>query len=301
MSTAPPSIEIFAPAKINLYLHVTGKRADGYHALDSLVTFADIGDKITLQPMDGLFFETTGPFAHAFSEHDKSVLPDSPNLIIQAIWSLARFANRKPAFSITLEKNLPLGAGIGGGSADAAAVLWGLSRLWDIAPDMNILGDLMMDLGADVPVCFSSRTRYVAGAGETLSQPIEMPEIHAVLVNPLKPCSTKTIFKAYGGDIVAPADRIQKFEDADSLLGYLDDKLNMLTHAAKSEVPEIENCLRQIETTDACELSRMSGSGSTCFGLFKTLKDAQNAERSIREHNPDWWVKATTLGQIERY
>lgn len=297
----PQSFQIFAPAKINLFLHIVGKRSDGYHSLDSLVTFADIGDVISISPMDGFAFYIEGPMANSFDVGERSAKPDSKNLVVRAVWSLARMTNRSPRFSITLGKNLPLGAGIGGGSADAAAVLWGLCRYWKVAPDMNMLRDLLMKLGADVPVCFESRTRFVAGAGENLSAPVTIPEIHAVLIHPRIRCNTKEIFKNYASAFNVPIDRPSGFKDQDSLITFLKTTQNELMPAAVRTAPEIRNALTQLEGTDGCRMARMSGSGSACFGLYATKGEAEKACADIKETNPDWWVRSTVLGQTERY
>ncbi len=301
MSEQQQSLQIFAPAKVNLFLQVTGKRADGYHALDSLITFADVGDVITIGPMEGFAFNIEGPYAGSFGAREKVATPDSKNLVVKAVWTLARMVNRSPSFSITLGKNIPLGAGLGGGSADAAAVLWGLCRYWNIAPEMDILQDLMMQLGADVPVCFESQTRFIAGAGEKLSAPLELPEIYAVIINPGQPCATKTVFQNFAGTFSVPADRPSSFQDQETLFDYLKTTRNDLLPAALKVVPQIQNCLNQLENSDGCAVARMSGSGSSCFGLYKSEKEAEAACTSIKDTNPDWWVRSTILGQIERY
>ena len=302
MTAAPPqSFQIFAPAKINPFLHITGKRSDGLHSLDSLITFADIGDVISISPMDGFSFDINGPMAGSFDEADKSARPDSKNLVVRAVWALARMTNRTPSFSITLGKNLPLGAGIGGGSADAAAALWGLCRYWKIAHDQSMLMDLLMKLGADVPVCFESQTRFVAGAGENLSAPVRIPETHAVLIYPNIHCSTKGIFEHYRSSFNVPAERPAGFKDQDSFIAYLKKTQNELMPAAVRAAPDIRNALMQLEGSDGCRMARMSGSGSTCFGLYDTQEQAEKARETIKETNPDWWVRSTVLGRTERY
>ncbi len=300
-SASNKGFQIFAPAKVNLFLHVTGKRNDGYHALDSLVTFADVGDVIHFAPMDGFAFDIKGPFAGGFNTAEKSALPDSKNLLVRAVWMLARHTNNSPSFSIVLNKNIPLGAGLGGGSADAAAILWGLCRYWNIAPDPSMLKEMMMQLGADVPVCFESQTRFIAGAGEKMSAEIDIPEIYAVLIHPGKPCNTASIFRAYGGDFAIPVDRSTRFKEQSALIEFLKTTQNVLLSCAIKHVPEIQNCLTQLEDGNGCMLARMSGSGSSCFGIYASQEEAASARAAIQETNPDWWVKSTTLGQVERY
>lgn len=302
MTSAPSqSLQIFAPAKVNLFLHVTGKRNDGFHLLDSLITFADIGDIIDLTPSEGFTFDIQGPFAGSFSNAEKSPLPDSKNLLVKAARMLARHTNNAPSFSIVLHKNIPLGAGLGGGSADAAAILWGLCRYWKITPDMNTLKDMMMQLGADVPVCFESQTRFIAGAGEKLGDTVSIPELYAVLIHPAKRCDTKTIFKTYNKPFASPVDRVTGFSDQNACLAFLKTTQNMLLTSAVKHVPEIQNCLAQLEDSQGCLIARMSGSGSSCFGIYDNQEDTKAAQKTLQETNPDWWVKSTTLGQVERY
>ncbi len=291
--TATTIKKVFSPAKINLYLHITGKRGDGYHELDSLVGFVDIGDELKFEPADKLSFKAEGPYGH--------LLKGGYNLVLKAIEAMG--VGYGANFDITLTKNLPVAAGIGGGSSNAAAAIWALY-------DQGIIEDIsspelitkMAELGADIPVCLGCKTTRMQGIGEILSDVPTMPEISIVLANPNKPCSTQEVFANYGNDFTGPAtDMPECFEDFNRLILFLTAQRNDLTSAAKRTVPEISNVLNQIEQQKGCVLSRLSGSGATCFGLFEHEADAEVASIELAEDNPDWWVRAGTLGRPERY
>ena len=260
-----------APAKLNLTLHVTGRRADGYHLLDSLVVFCDIGDVVTLR--DGpLSLTITGPFATGLAAE-----PD--NLCLRA----ARLAGQDAA--ITLEKNLPVASGIGGGSADAAAVL----RALEADPRGTEA------LGADVPVCMAGVPTRMRGLGEVLDPLPPLPALHLVLVNPGKGLSTPAVFKALEQRQNPPMpDLLPGFPDAAALIAFLQDCRNDLQAPAIALMPEIATCL--VALTDAgARLARMSGSGATCFGLFADAAAARAAQATIARAHPAWWVAASGL------
>jgi 4-diphosphocytidyl-2-C-methyl-D-erythritol kinase len=293
--------KVFAPAKINLYLHVTGKRADGYHELDSLIGFVDIGDEVRIAGADDFDFEITGPFASALQGRDIDAGPESRNLVVRAVWGLSRLAGKAPRFKVTLEKNLPLGAGIGGGSADSAAVLWGLLEHWSLPATLEGLNDLMLSLGADVPVCFACETMRVTGIGERLERIPALPEMPVVLVYPGKGCNTKTVFGRFQGEFKGVGALPASFDSSAQLIDFLEGSENMLTQAALAIVPEIENALRALRGQNGCLLSRMSGSGAACFGLFNDMEQAQAAALELAAKNPDWWVQSGWLGRTARY
>ena len=295
------TVSIFAPAKINLYLHVTERLPNGYHALDSLMTFADIGDQIRIEEADEFAFEIDGPFAGAFEGADAKSGPDGSNLVVKAARALAAAASKSLNYKIILTKNLPLGAGIGGGSADAAAVLWGLLSKWDIPKNVPYLDELMVGLGADVPVCFWSRDKRVRGIGEIFDPVDALPEIPIVLVHPGKPCSTPSVFSNFKGTLKTVQAIPDHFENAEDLISFLRNQENDLSEAAQKIVPEIKNILSSLAGQDGCNLDRMSGAGSTCFGLFENENAAQNAAHNIKQDNPDWWVETGTTGLSERY
>lgn len=294
-------LRIFAPAKVNLYLHITGKRGNGYHELDSLVSFTDIGDTIHIENSDQLSFSTCGPFGQAFSASDIETLPHSPNLVIRAVWALARLADINPSVKIRLEKNLPLASGIGGGSADAAATIWGLCEFWNLPRNLPGLKDALVELGADVPVCYTCETARISGIGEIIEPCPELPEIPIVLVNPAKPCPTKDVFRIYSGAYRKQILLPRQHNDITGFIDFLNAQSNDLENAARKIVPEIGNALNALSSDEDCLLARLSGSGATCFGLFETPTQAQNAARKIAADNPDWWVEDGLINHPGRY
>ena len=277
-----------APAKVNLYLHVTGRRADGYHLLDSLFVFAADGDVVTVRPAETLSLRITGPYAGA--------LPDTgDNIVLKAARMLAEKCGREPAVGITLEKNLPVASGIGGGSSDAAAALKALSKLWnaDVAPaDLNAIA---LALGADVPSCLAAEAGQVFGIGEVLTPAPELPPLHLLLVNPNRPVSTPAVFKARDPVFSDPAPFTKKVTDFDAFVAELAKRHNDLSAAACRLEPAVSEVLRALETAPACRLARMSGSGGTCFGVFKTDRDASSCLCEMREKHPDWWFLNTRV------
>ncbi len=291
-----PQVSLFAPAKVNLYLHVTGKREDGYHLLDSLVAFSTVGDALRVEESERFSFHVDGPFALSLSDKERENSADSSNIAVRAAVAVAEAAGRKPDISIHLTKNLPPAAGIGGGSADAAAVVRGLLGLWDLPFDAAFVDRLLRGLGADVPVCFYGRAARIGGIGEILTAVPSLPPLPAVLVNPLKACPTPQVFQSTRLSVRPSAPLPEKFEDTFSLTEFLKKTRNDLTEAAVSLVPDIAACLKALGDTDGCLLGRMSGSGATCFGIFATEKDAVRAAQNIRSAYPGWWVRAGAIG-----
>ncbi|RFU12461.1 4-(cytidine 5'-diphospho)-2-C-methyl-D-erythritol kinase [Rhodobacteraceae bacterium W635] len=272
-------IEQSAPAKVNLSLHVTGQRADRYHLLDSLVVFARIGDRLAVQPSDELSLSIGGDMA-------AGVPPGPENLVLRAAAMLAPGQGAR----IMLEKALPHAAGLGGGSADAAAALRALSRLWNLPlpPVAEIL-----TLGADVPVCLSSAPQRMAGIGESLSAVPPVPPLYAVLVNPRVTVPTGAVFRALSCKD-NPAMGAPDWHDFETFVDWLSRQRNDLQTPAIAVAPAIGTALAALQCEDA-RLARMSGSGATCFGLFETAKGAEAAAASLFATHPDWWVRATPL------
>ena len=296
------ALRILAPAKINLYLHITGRLDNGYHTLDSLIGFADIGDNIKIERADDFAFVIDGPFSGQFDAKTRDASPHSSNLSVQAVWALSRAAQKPPHVKVTLTKNLPLAAGIGGGSADAAAVIWGLCELWDISKTAPYLAELMLSLGADVPVCLQARPAQVGGIGEIINPIPAMQEVPLILANPGVPCPTGPVFAHYNETFRAPLAILPKyFENTESLLKFLHAQHNDLSNAAASRVPEITTVINAMGAQDGVMLVRMSGSGATCFALCETNDAAQNAARALRHEHPDWWIHTGHLGRVERY
>lgn len=261
----------FARAKINLSLHVTGRRDDGYHLLDSLVVFADCGDVVTLAP-GPLSLTVTGPFAAGLSGDD--------NLCLRA----ARMAGMGAA--ITLDKHLPVASGIGGGSADAAAVLRGLARMGAMLPDAT------EHLGADVPVCMAGVPARIQGVGEIVTPLPALPDLALLLVNPGIGVSTPAIFRALTRRANPPLPDLPALRDAAELVGYLRGCRNDLQDTAIALAPVIAEVLAAIGSSGAM-LARMSGSGATCFGIYPDPAQARRAADSLRPTG--WWVRATGL------
>lgn len=299
-----PALHIFAPAKINLFLHVTGQRKNGYHELDSLVTFADIGDTLTLEPASAPALEIIGDHSHAFKETERDSSEQSQNLVIQALLKLAKLTGQSPDIKITLDKYLPLSSGIGGGSADAAATIWGLLKYWDIAPQsLNALDELLIGLGADTPICFHCNSAQVRGIGENITPYRHFPEIPCLLVNPGKACSTKNIFqsipKVYSDTITMPEEGLDTIT---ALCHFLDEKTtNDLQKTAIDLIPDIGAVLNTLQAIPNCKLARMSGSGATCFALFEEETDAKEAQRQLIQGNPGWWIRFAWLNRPGRY
>jgi 4-diphosphocytidyl-2-C-methyl-D-erythritol kinase len=267
-------------AKINLCLHVTGQRPDGYHLLDSLVAFADAGDVITCTAADGLALTITGPQAANLPVTDD-------NLVLRAARAMGRMGA-----AITLEKHLPVASGIGGGSADAAATLRALLRLWNLPlPDPATV----LALGADVPVCLSGQTLRMQGVGEVLTPLPPLPETHILLVNPRVGVATPAVFRALACKTNPPLPEPPRFADAAALAAWLTDQRNDLEPPAITLTPVIATVKTAIAAQSGCLLARMSGSGATCFGLFATAAKTRAAANSLNAAHPDWWITPSRL------
>jgi 4-diphosphocytidyl-2-C-methyl-D-erythritol kinase len=277
----------FAPAKINLALHVTGRRADGYHLIESLAVFTRFGDRISIEPTERDEFSVSGPYAPA-------VPTDETNLILKARDALraASPAGRTPPVSIRLEKNLPIASGIGGGSSDAAATLRGLAKFWDLDADDMALTGIGAALGADLPMCIAGRPLVARGTGDELSPVAGFPALGLVLVNPGAGVSTPAVFSALqrreNGSLPPLPSRV----DFHTLRNWLEATRNDLEDAASSIEPSIGAAKAALMKADA-GFARMSGSGATCFGLFETGNVAKRAAAAIRSRHPSWFVAAT--------
>jgi 4-diphosphocytidyl-2-C-methyl-D-erythritol kinase len=287
------AVRVAAPAKLNLYLHVVGRRDDGYHLLDSLAAFAAVGDELTLTPAADLSLAVDGPFA-------RDLAADDSNLVLRAARALAADSGRKPAAVIRLTKRLPVASGIGGGSADAAATLRGLDRLWGTDLPQERLARIALGLGADVPVCLSGVPSFFGGIGEEIALAGPLPTAHVVLVNPGKPLATAVVFRAraasaIGSRFSAPDRWVTELPDAVALAGMLAKRRNDLTDAATALLPDIADVLTILEQQPACLIARLSGSGATCFGLFANRGEAREAAAAIASTHPAWWVVATHL------
>ncbi len=300
-TTQTKQITVFAPAKLNLYLHVTGRREDGYHTLDSLVAFTDIGDEIKIAPAHDFSFHLEGPFAGHFSARDRDSSPNSGNLAVRAAWEMAEALRKKLDVHLTLKKNVPLESGIGGGSSDAAAVIWGLLSLWSVNRQAPFLDELMIGLGADIPACLTCMSRRMRGVGEILDDPVELPEMPLLLVNPGKGCSTKKVFSVFDGGFRDEIEGIPAFKKKDDLIEFLSLSQNDLTENARSLVPEILDVLGFLNSQAGVRLTRMTGSGASCFALFDKEEETIAAAAAVKLANPHWWVQTGWLGRPQRY
>lgn len=271
-----------APAKVNLWLHVTGRRADGYHLLDSLAVFPALGDRLTARPAERLSLDVEGPFAVALGG-------EADNLVLRAARALAEAHGLSGGAALVLEKTLPPAAGIGGGSADAAAALRLLARLWGV----EIPADLAAPLGADVPVCLAAPApRRMAGIGERLAPPPALPGFWMVLANPGAAIPTPRVFAALARRDNPPAPTLPPIPDFAALVDFLRPLRNDLEDAARTVCPAVA------ETLDAlaeAPLVRMSGSGATCFALHPTGSEARTQAEVIRRARPAWWVAAAPV------
>ena len=281
-------IAVAAPAKVNLYLHVTGRRADGYHLLDSLVAFAGVADEVAVTAADDLSLTVAGPMAAALAG-------EADNIILRAARRLAEAAGVAARARIVLTKRLPVAAGVGGGSADAAAALRGLMRLWGLAPPADELARLGLALGADVPVCLSGRPTLLSGVGETLRPAPPLPPAWLLLANPRTPLATPAVFEARGGAFSAADPLTDPPADARALAGALAARRNDLTAAACALAPTVATLLADLAALPDCLLARMSGSGATCFGLFADRRAAEAAAAALAARRPGWWLAAAPL------
>lgn len=288
------------PAKINLYLHITGKRQDGYHLLDSLIVFTDICDEVTIEKSDTFSLEISGEFAHLVENNEK-------NIVARAAKTMAEECGKNCNIAIKLVKNIPVGAGLGGGSADCAATILLLNDLWQAGFAMQKLMEIGLKLGADVPVFLGKKAAFISGIGENL-QPIEaLPELYAILVYPDKPLATKDVFSAVIPDqngIHQPDNFLPNKADVpllgnkyskDNILSFLQHKHNDLEDSAISLLPEIKDILEGLSVLEGCELARMSGSGSTCFAIFRDKIQAESHINYISQRHPEHWVKICRL------
>jgi 4-diphosphocytidyl-2-C-methyl-D-erythritol kinase len=276
-----------APAKINLALHVTGRRPDGYHLIESLSVFTAFGDQVAVGPAPRDLFTVSGPFA-----------PDIPggvdNLAIRARDALRKIAGAAalPPALIFLEKNIPVSSGVGGGSSDAAAVLRALARFWKLDIDAGVLASIGLALGADVPMCLHARPLVARGIGDVI-QPVEkFPSLALVLVNPRVAVATPQVFAALARRENPPLPPLPARRDTTSLLGWLATTRNDLMAPALDLAPAIGDTLSALSGAGAA-FARMSGSGATCFGIFSDNTAAQRAANAISTARPDWFVAAT--------
>lgn len=282
------SLAIAAPAKVNLCLRVVGRRADGYHLLQSLVVFVDLCDRIDVVAAPVWRLTVRGPFAAA--------VPADDNLVVRAGRLLAGLAAEDVAScaalaaSIALEKNIPVAAGLGGGSADAAAVLHALNRLWRLDLSLEALQAAAGRLGADLPACLAGHPAWVAGIGETVEAAPPLPDMALLLVNPGIPLATADVFRRLTPPYSLPATLPDSGGDLEALSAALEEIGNDLLGPARALCPTIGTVLADLRDLEHCLLAQMSGSGATCFGIFAGIEHASAAAAQMRARRPGWFV-----------
>lgn len=283
------TLTLHAPAKLNLFLHLTGKRSDGYHLLESLVMFTEFGDTLSIDPSGPLTFAIEGPLAGALEDDAHH------NLVMRAATELRFRSGTAEGAHLVLDKHIPLGAGLGGGSSDAAAAIEGLCRLWKVFGIDDTKHKLALSLGADVKMCLKPAPCFVRGIGEeTLPVAVACP-FWAVLVHPGEPLSTAEVYARFDGRFDAPAACPARFELFDTLVAFLASKRNALQDVAVQMLPVISDILNALDSTAGCRLARMSGSGSACFGLYADEAQARAAAENLHATFPSWWVAATAM------
>lgn len=287
-AVTPVTSEQKAWAKLNLYLHVVGRRDDGYHLIDSLFVFLDFCDELAIGGSDRIELIVDGPFGASLGDPNE-------NLVTAAAISLAKHAGISSGARISLTKNLPLASGVGGGSADAAAALRGLREFWGLDLTDNDLMRIGLELGADVPSCVGSVPSAVSGVGEVVEPIGDLPDFAVLLVNPMVPLSTAQVFGALKDSgapfsVSAPLGRIPR--DFESFSAQIVARKNDLEKPAIGLKPVIGQLLGELDALEGCRLSRMSGSGATCFGLFEEIELARRAAANLKARHQDWWIEA---------
>jgi 4-diphosphocytidyl-2-C-methyl-D-erythritol kinase len=292
-------LTLVAPAKINLFLHIIGKRPDGYHLLESVFAFTEKGDRLSVEPSsDGFVFTVTGPFAQALGggeDDERNCSGDNDNLVVKAAKLFAGAVGKSLDVKLTLEKNLPVASGIGGGSADAAATLKALNEYWQLNWDTARLEALGVQLGADVPACLHIMPIIVEGIGEIITTGVEYTgPRYILLVNPMKGVSTPAVFREFAKH--GHFDPKTKTDDWMVLdTGALQQTQNSLQASAQTLCPDIDDVLRTLEEAKDTVIVRMAGSGATCFALFAEQAARDHAGECIQKAYPDWWVHADII------
>lgn len=280
-----------APAKINLFLHVGAVQPDGYHPLASLVAFADVGDRVTVERADTLSLTVEGPFGQGLAAE-----PD--NLILKALRALGEAAGiGEPQLHVTLDKQLPIAAGLGGGSSDAGAALKLARDILDLNLDDTALETVAGVVGADGPMCLRARSAWAEGRGDELTDAPELPPLHAVLVNPGVPSSTGAVYRAFDAGPAGATERPTPPVDwrASTVIDWLATQRNDLERPALELAPAISEAIAAVAEQQDVGLVRMSGSGATVFGLFVSAEAADRAETALSLDKPGWWIKRTVL------
>lgn len=303
MAANRDAVKVFAPAKINLFLHVGERRADGYHALESLVVFADVGDEVLARRSHELSCSVSGPFS-------ASLVDEKDNLMLRAARALAAKGDTTGGAQLSLTKNLPVASGIGGGSADAAATLRALWSLWGLAREgdevirtpmspsafwkRQEMFEAALEVGSDVPVCLLSSTAWMQGRGETIYPLGDLPPVAMLLVNPGVAVPTGPVFARLKHRTGAAEMIPHHAHNAEELVEYLKGARNDLEAPACEIAPSIITVLDALVHSGAM-LARMCGSGATCYGIFASKSEAEVAAQRVSAAQPDWWVSATEI------
>ena len=282
------SVRIDAPAKINLFLHVTGRRDEGYHLLESFVVFTEIGDRLVVEPADTLSLVIQGPFGAGLDSGG------GDNLVLQAAEALRAAFHITAGARIVLEKNLPVSSGVGGGSADAAAALRAVSALWNLEVSAQRLAEIGIALGADVPVCLFARPAMMSGVGEAVDRAAAPPGCGVVLVNAREGVSTPAVFAARSAAF-SDAHGWKTPHNFDEFVQALSGQRNDLFEPARMVSPVIDRVMSALQADGQCALTRLSGSGGTCFGIYRDTSSADTAAQRISQENPDWWCVSTVF------
>ena len=276
-----------AAAKVNLFLHITGKRPDSYHLLQSVMVFVDVGDEMSFAPYQGFFIDVEGPFAEQLG-------PLHENMVYKAAKMLADEYKKPLQAKIVLKKNLPIASGIAGGSSNAAMTLRGLAQLWRLPEETGRLQKMAEALGADVPACMYARPVWTEGIGEKMTYLQGMPDFYFVLANPMLLSPTPEVFRRFKGRFSPALAFSGRRKSMQEWIADLKLYRNDLTEAAQEVCPPIRDVLRALENTPNCRFARLSGSGATCFGVYDNPSAAQAAVNKIRQEYPRWWVVATS-------
>ena len=277
-------IRIPAPAKLNLFLQITGKRADGYHLIESLAGFTDFGDWVEVSDAPELALLIDGPFA-ALLQGD-----NNNNLVLKAARALQRHCRITRGAHIHLHKAIPIGAGLGGGSSDAAAALKTLIELWQLSIPEPELHTIALSLGSDVPVCLLQKTAWISGIGEQVLPVAMMVECWVLLVNPNIPLLTADVYQKFSGVFSPASQPLASISSLNHLVGIMQSRHNALEAPAISLLPAIAGILSALRSTDGCRIARMSGSGATCYALYDSQAQAQRAAEMMQV---GWWAQVT--------
>ncbi len=290
-----PSITINAPAKLNLHLHITGKMPNGYHRLESLSVFLELYDDITLTPAEDVFLEIQGDFAETLNTDD------AHNHVLRAAMLLLDKAQHTGGVKLILNKRIPIGAGLGGGSSDAASTLRALNDYWKLEQSSAELHHLGAKIGSDVPLCLQQTPTWVSGTGEQLTS-LHLPcALYAVVIFPNHPLSTKDVYAGVTQDMYREEISCPTFEDKQVFIDWLKNQSNDLQTPAMRMLPQLQDISNACDAIDTALCHRMTGSGSAWFLLFDDWQYAIDAGKHLAMTHTDWWVRTASILEGDRY